>query len=103
MAIFFAIGSLFLLAAFTALPFILISPAGFNLHVGKCLVLLWSDGLLQEFVRKGENYDFNALYCCNSRILIHHFYQSWVPLVDRPCHYLGHNPILLRHASVEGR
>ena len=32
MAIFFAIGSLFLLAAFTALPFILISPAGFNMY-----------------------------------------------------------------------
>ena len=32
MSIFFAIGSLFLLAAFTALPFILISPAGFNMY-----------------------------------------------------------------------
>ena len=32
MAIFFAIGCLFLLAAFTALPFILISPAGFNMY-----------------------------------------------------------------------
>ena len=32
MAIFFAIGALFLLAAFTSLPFILISPAGFNVR-----------------------------------------------------------------------
>jgi hypothetical protein len=32
MAIFFAIGCLFLLAAFTALPFILISPASFNMY-----------------------------------------------------------------------
>ena len=32
MAIFFAIGSLFLLAAFTALPFIIIKPAGFNMY-----------------------------------------------------------------------
>lgn len=32
MAIFFAIGCLFLLAAFTSLPFILISPAGFNMY-----------------------------------------------------------------------
>ena len=32
MAIFFAAGSLFLLAAFTSLPFIIISPAGFNMY-----------------------------------------------------------------------
>ena len=32
MGIFFAIGCLFLLAAFTSLPFILISPAGFNMY-----------------------------------------------------------------------
>ena len=32
MAIFFAVGCLFLLAAVTALPFILISPAGFNMY-----------------------------------------------------------------------
>ena len=32
MAIFFSIGCLFLLAAFTALPFILISPAGFDMY-----------------------------------------------------------------------
>ena len=32
MAIFFGIGCLFLLAALTALPFILISPAGFNMY-----------------------------------------------------------------------
>ena len=32
MAIFFAAGCLFLLAAVTALPFIIISPAGFNMY-----------------------------------------------------------------------
>ena len=32
MSIFFAAGCLFLLAAFTALPFILISPASFNMY-----------------------------------------------------------------------
>ena len=32
MGIFFAVGCLFLLAAFTSLPFILISPAGFNMY-----------------------------------------------------------------------
>ena len=32
MAIFFGVGCLFMLAAMTALPFILISPAGFNMY-----------------------------------------------------------------------
>ena len=32
MSIFFAVGCLFLLAAFTSLPFILISPAAFNMY-----------------------------------------------------------------------
>jgi hypothetical protein len=32
MAVFFALGCLFLLAAVTSLPFILISPAGFNMY-----------------------------------------------------------------------
>ena len=36
MGIFFAIGCLFLLAAFTSLPFILISPAGFNMYFSMC-------------------------------------------------------------------
>ena len=40
MGIFFAIGCLFLLAAFTSLPFILISPAGFNMYFSLCSVCM---------------------------------------------------------------
>ena len=71
MAIFFAVGCLFLLAAFTSLPFILISPAGFNMYfslASTCMLVSISfyhgpcNYLKQLFEKK--NIMISMLYLC---------------------------------------
>ena len=83
MAIFFAVGCLFLLAAFTALPFILISPAGFNMYfsmASTCMLISVSfyygpcNYLKTLFSRK--NAMISLLYLCSTFLSLYAIFRG---------------------------
>merc|ERR1712216_46773 len=73
MGISFAIGCLFGLAAFTSLPFILISPAGFNMYFSLCSACMLTSvsfyygpvNYLKTLFEK-KNIMISALYICST-------------------------------------